>query len=63
VHDSLPLSDFDAGNLSATCVFHDVSKQKGVRARNSIHTRVKSDLFILAGGQPNKINVNTGTSL
>ncbi|KAH7468562.1 NAD-specific glutamate dehydrogenase [Phytophthora ramorum] len=30
----------------------------GVRARNSMHNRVKSDLFIPAGGRPNTINEN-----
>lgn len=58
VHDSLPLSDFDSSKLSSTGVFHDVSTQEGVRARNSMHNRVKSDLFIPAGGRPNTINEN-----
>ncbi|KAL4124011.1 hypothetical protein PRIC2_009853 [Phytophthora ramorum] len=31
---------------------------EGLRARNSMHNRVKSDLFIPAGGRPNTINEN-----
>lgn len=58
VDHSLPLSDFDSSKLGKTGVFHDVSTQEGVRARNSMHNRVKSDLFIPAGGRPNTINEN-----
>ncbi|EGZ10852.1 hypothetical protein PHYSODRAFT_548626 [Phytophthora sojae] len=58
VHESLPLSSFDASKVSATGVKHDINTQEGIRARNSMHNRVKSDLFIPAGGRPNTINEN-----
>jgi glutamate dehydrogenase len=58
VHESLPLSSFDGAKVSSTGVKHDINTQEGVRARNSMHNRVKSDLFIPAGGRPNTINEN-----
>lgn len=57
VHESLPLSDFAQDKVGGS-IFHDVSTSEGVRARNSMHNRVKSDLFIPAGGRPNTINEN-----
>ncbi|KAE8907792.1 hypothetical protein PF003_g8239 [Phytophthora fragariae] len=57
VDESLPLSSFDASKISAaTGVKHDINTAEGIRARNSMHNRVKSDLFIPAGGRPNTIN-------
>ncbi|KAE9356145.1 hypothetical protein PR003_g2469 [Phytophthora rubi] len=57
VDESLPLSSFDASKISAaTGVQHDINTAEGIRARNSMHNRVKSDLFIPAGGRPNTIN-------
>ncbi|OWZ19667.1 NAD-specific glutamate dehydrogenase [Phytophthora megakarya] len=58
VHESLPLSSFDGSKVSSTGVKHDINTQEGIRARNSMHNRVKSDLFIPAGGRPNTINEN-----
>ncbi|KAK1946548.1 NAD-specific glutamate dehydrogenase [Phytophthora citrophthora] len=58
VHKSLPLSSFDGSKVSSTGVKHDINTQEGIRARNSMHNRVKSDLFIPAGGRPNTINEN-----
>lgn len=59
VDESLPLSSFDASKISAaTGVKHDIATPEGIRARNSMHNRVKSDLFIPAGGRPNTINEN-----
>ncbi|KUF97407.1 Ankyrin repeat [Phytophthora nicotianae] len=59
VDESLPLSSFDDSKItSATGVKHDISTAEGIRARNTMHNRVKSDLFIPAGGRPNTINEN-----
>ncbi|KAG6946360.1 hypothetical protein JG688_00016093 [Phytophthora aleatoria] len=58
VHESLPLSSFDKSKVAATGVKYDINTQEGIRARNSMHNRVKSDLFIPAGGRPNTINEN-----
>ncbi|RAW43304.1 hypothetical protein PC110_g479 [Phytophthora cactorum] len=59
VDESLPLSSFDGSKISsATGVKHDISTAEGIRARNTMHNRVKSDLFIPAGGRPNTINEN-----
>ncbi|UIZ21305.1 hypothetical protein KXD40_001076 [Peronospora effusa] len=59
VNESLPLSSFDESKVAcATGVKHDINTAEGARARNSMHNRVKSDLFIPAGGRPNTINEN-----
>ncbi|KAI9918665.1 hypothetical protein PsorP6_011806 [Peronosclerospora sorghi] len=58
VHESLPLSAFDDSKVAASGVKYDITTQRGIRARNSMHNRVKSDLFIPAGGRPNTINEN-----
>ncbi|KAI9981659.1 hypothetical protein PInf_009415 [Phytophthora infestans] len=58
VHESLPLSSFDESKVSSKGIKHDINTQEGIRARNSMHNRVKSDLFIPAGGRPNTINEN-----
>lgn len=58
VDESLPLSDYAKDKVGANGIYHDVSTQEGIRARNSMHNRVKSDLFIPAGGRPNTINEN-----
>ncbi|TMW67939.1 hypothetical protein Poli38472_007611 [Pythium oligandrum] len=58
VEHSLPLSDYDQSKVGANGVFHGVDNPEGIRARNSLHNRVKSDLFIPAGGRPNTINEN-----
>lgn len=58
VDESLPLSKYSQSKVGANGVYHDVSTQEGVRARNSMHNRVKSDLFIPAGGRPNTVNEN-----
>ncbi|OWZ23165.1 NAD-specific glutamate dehydrogenase [Phytophthora megakarya] len=58
VDESLPLSSFDASKVAASGVKHDISTAEGIRARNTMHNRVKSDLFIPAGGRPNTINEN-----
>jgi glutamate dehydrogenase len=59
VDDSLPLSSFDESKVSpVTGVKHDINTTEGIRARNTMHNRVKSDLFIPAGGRPNTINEN-----
>ncbi|GLD95977.1 hypothetical protein PINS_up004655 [Pythium insidiosum] len=58
VEESLPLSEYNPSELGAKGIFHGVDTPEGVRARNSMHNRVKSDLFIPAGGRPNTINEN-----
>ncbi|KAL4168579.1 hypothetical protein KRP22_011977 [Phytophthora ramorum] len=58
VKEFLAGGSFDGSKVASTGVKHDMSTQEGVRARNSMHNRVKSDLFIPAGGRPNTINEN-----
>ncbi|KAF0687443.1 Aste57867_20807 [Aphanomyces stellatus] len=55
VEESLPLSSFSQSKVhGANFLLADTPA--GVRARNTLHNRVKSDLFIPAGGRPNTIN-------
>ncbi|OQR89545.1 NAD-specific glutamate dehydrogenase, partial [Thraustotheca clavata] len=53
VEESLPLSKFDTTKRGSVIL---ADTPEGIRARNSLHNRVKSDLFIPAGGRPNTIN-------
>ncbi|RLO13646.1 hypothetical protein DYB28_006571 [Aphanomyces astaci] len=57
VDESLPLSSFSATKVRAGN-FLLADTPAGIRARNTLHNRVKSDLFIPAGGRPNTINEN-----
>ncbi|KAG9400911.1 hypothetical protein AC1031_009632 [Aphanomyces cochlioides] len=57
VEESLPLSSFNPAKTHGGN-FQLADTPAGVRARNTLHNRVKSDLFIPAGGRPNTINEN-----
>lgn len=55
-HCALPIADIDASKLSHEGVLHRVGTEEGVRMRNSMHMRVKSDVFVPAGGRPSTIH-------
>ena len=57
VKNNLPIDQFDPTKLGGSGVMHKVDTEEGVKARNSMHNRVKADAFIPAGGRPNTINV------
>jgi glutamate dehydrogenase len=57
VDNNLPIDNFDPSKLGGSGVMHKVDTEEGVKARNSMHNRVKADAFIPAGGRPNTINV------
>lgn len=50
-HEALPLSDF-AGTLSSEGRMLKADTPEGIRARNTMHNRVKADAFVPAGGRP-----------
>ncbi|CAM9635203.1 unnamed protein product, partial [Phaeothamnion confervicola] len=57
-HESRPIVDFTFNRLGPKGVIHRVDTEEGMRARNSMHNRVKADAFVPAGGRPNTVNKN-----
>jgi glutamate dehydrogenase len=55
-HAALPIADIDASKLSPSGCVHRVGTEEGVRMRNSMHFRLKSDVFVPAGGRPHTIH-------
>ena len=55
---SLCISNFNPSKLGSNGVFHDVSTEEGVKARNSMHNRLEADAFLPCGGRPNTIDIN-----
>jgi glutamate dehydrogenase len=53
--EELPLCDFK-GSLGAEGKFLTVDSTEGVYMRNTMHNRVKADVFVPAGGRPATIN-------
>lgn len=54
--EALPIGYFAASKLSPKGSVHLVGNEEGVRMRNSMHNRIKSDVFVPAGGRPNTIH-------
>lgn len=54
-HD-LPIAQFDPAKLSAEGRVLSISDPEGVGARNSLHNRLQTDVFVPAGGRPATIN-------
>merc|ERR1711878_72195 len=52
----LPICDIDPKSLSPQGVIHKATTEEGARMRNSMHNRVKADVFVPAGGRPNTIH-------
>jgi len=55
---SAPCADLDPTKLGPRGVLHPVSADGGVKARNTMHSRVVADAFVPAGGRPETINAN-----
>jgi glutamate dehydrogenase len=55
-HEGLCISHFDKSKLGSDGVLHTVDTEEGVKARNSMHNRLKADAFVPCGGRPNTIN-------
>jgi glutamate dehydrogenase len=58
VNESLSIAHFDRSKLSPQGRVIPVSAPDGARLRNEMHNRVRSDVFIPAGGRPETININ-----
>jgi len=59
--DGVPIAFFDENKLSPTGKLYKVKKDaqevdEGTRMRNTLHNRIKSDVFIPCGGRPDTIN-------
>lgn len=51
-----PIVDFDMDKLSAEGRVMTATNPEGTRARNDLHNRVVSDVFVPAGGRPETMN-------
>ncbi|CAM9314944.1 unnamed protein product [Discosporangium mesarthrocarpum] len=51
-----PIAQFRFNKLGPRGSLHTCDTDEGVRARNTMHNRVRSDAFVPAGGRPNTIN-------
>lgn len=58
VDNSLSISNFNEDMLGQNGVVHHVTNDDGMKARNSMHNRLKADAFIPAGGRPNTIDIH-----
>ena len=56
VHSALPIASFNAERLGPGGRVVAIDHPSGVKLRNSLHNRIKTDAFIPAGGRPNTIN-------
>jgi len=53
---ALPICDIDPKSLSPQGVVHKASTEEGATMRNTMHNRLKADVFVPAGGRPNTIH-------
>jgi len=56
-YDDLPLESFDQAKNSPTTVVNYCDTPEGTSMRNSMHNRLKADVFVPGGGRPNTINL------
>merc|ERR1712039_1073638 len=52
----LPICDIDPKSLGPQGKVHKASTEEGAKMRNTMHNRVKADVFVPAGGRPNTIH-------
>ncbi|RYG70422.1 hypothetical protein EON64_00215 [archaeon] len=57
-HEALPISHFSTAKLSKEGVCLPTTSEEGLKLRNTMHFRVKTDVFVPAGGRPNTINAD-----
>ncbi|CAM9860894.1 unnamed protein product [Ascophyllum nodosum] len=55
--ESLPIMEYRANKFGPRGVLHTCDTEEGIRARNTMHSRVKADAFVPAGGRPGTINL------
>merc|ERR1719384_3006947 len=52
----LPICDINPESISKQGKIYKATTEEGARMRNSMHNRVKADVFVPAGGRPNTIH-------
>jgi glutamate dehydrogenase len=57
-HAALPIADLDSSSLGPEGRLYLVGTEEGVRMRNTMHNRVKADVFVPGGGRPATIHDN-----
>jgi len=58
VENNLSISNFNSNKLGTEGKVYLASNEKGAKARDTMHNRLKADAFIPAGGRPNTIDIN-----
>jgi len=53
-----PIADFSPSRLGARGKVLSADTEEGLRARNTMHFRVRADVFVPAGGRPSTVNVD-----
>lgn len=53
---SLPVIEFEHSRLGPAGSIHDASTDAGAALRDSMHARVRADVFVPAGGRPGTLN-------
>lgn len=56
VEEGSSIVEFNKAKLSTAGVHFDVKSEEGNARRNSMHNRIKADVFVPGGGRPNTIN-------
>eukprot|EP00903_Cladosiphon_okamuranus_P014976 g13861.t1 len=54
--EGLPISEYRFNKFGPKGILHVCDNEEGIRARNTMHNRVKADAFVPAGGRPGTIN-------
>ncbi|CAN0149369.1 unnamed protein product, partial [Laminaria digitata] len=60
--EGLPIAEYRFNKFGPKGVLHTCDTEEGIRARNTMHNRVKSDAFVPAGGRPGTINATNWRS-
>jgi len=57
----LCIENFSPSKLGSRGILHTCDTEEGIKARNTMHNRLKADAFVPCGGRPNTIDVNNCT--
>eukprot|EP00928_Gymnodinium_smaydae_P020417 TRINITY_DN17892_c0_g2_i1.p1 TRINITY_DN17892_c0_g2~~TRINITY_DN17892_c0_g2_i1.p1 ORF type:complete len:1064 (+),score=233.87 TRINITY_DN17892_c0_g2_i1:397-3192(+) len=57
-----PIAELKESSLSESGVLHRADTEEGARQRNSMHNRIKADVFVPAGGRPNTMHIGNWES-
>jgi len=57
VQEQKSISQFDTSKLGSQGVVHTVDTPAGIKARNTMHNRLKADAFVPCGGRPGTMDI------